>query len=97
MGKTGVILRANVPFTFEAGETVMPAGSYIVERHVLPNHVVIRNLHTGASVMMLVSPAPGYGPSQKAKLIFSNTSGRRRLEQVWSADFHGGDQLARGR
>lgn len=95
--RTGVLLTVKVPFAFTVGDTAMPAGNYIVERHVLPSHVIIRNRDNGASVIMLVGPAPGYGPPQKARLVFSGAAGRYRLEQVWSADVFGGDQLVQAR
>jgi hypothetical protein len=45
--------RANVPFAFKVGTTQLPAGTYAIPENHGSNVLMIRNVQTGASVLMM--------------------------------------------
>ena len=60
--------RAKVPFAFKVGTTQMPAGIYAIGNDHGSNFVMVRNVQTGASTMVLGRQE---SPSEKTdKLIF---------------------------
>ena len=85
---------ANIPFAFTAGETVLRAGEYRVEkvRQTSPS-LLIRCTEGSPAIMVMTSPAATNGPQEKSKLIFHRYGNRYFLVQVWSAGSDRGRQL----
>jgi len=79
-------LRFHVPFAFNAGNSVLPAGDYRV-KIVNPSsdHSVLRITSSdGKSVMIRTVDVEGWAAT-KAKMSFRQYGGRYFLAQVWMA------------
>jgi hypothetical protein len=78
--------KAEVPFEFTIGQTVLPAGNYVVQiQGTSPSLLKILNVGTQQSAMVQerdILLRSGYGMSPKTKLVFSRDGNRRVLHQV---------------
>ncbi len=91
--------QAIVPFPFVVGKQTLPAGTYLVQRHLGKPK---RNDGTGLIVMQAVdrhiykvivtaaSDAPDAGRAQASRLIFTTFAGKQYLNRIWVA----GDTVA---
>ena len=70
--QTDEILKANIPFSFNAGKQVMPAGTYTIGIDVQNNMLTIADAQ-GRNVGLMVGNVSGYG-SEKYDLIFDHTA-----------------------
>lgn len=85
---------ANIPFAFAAGETVLPAGEYRVEKvNQSSPALLIRCTEGSPAIMVATLPAATNSPQEKTKLIFHRYGNRYFLAQVWSAGSSRGRQL----
>ena len=85
-------LRANIPFNFRMGDTVMPAGEYRVqsERGVL----TLRGedgSHPAASVIVIAAVRPA--AQEPSRLVFNRYGDSYFLTKVWDAFSDGGKAL----
>jgi hypothetical protein len=81
-------MRAEIPFAFHAGGTVLAAGEYQVSLGGLGGTVTIRDTaHHTAVIAMPVTHIDRKGES--AKLVFACTSGACSLVQAWPGDGSG--------
>jgi hypothetical protein len=79
------LLKAEIPFTFHAGQSLMDPGSYDVR---LPegtaSYVTLRNIDTGKAVMAVYgSPEETRGREGLPRLTFACAGARCVLQQVW--------------
>ena len=95
--KTNPTLKASVPFPFVVGRTVMPPGNYVVDSHVIPCFVTVRNTETQASAVVLSTGLRKSAPVTKGRLIFRREGGRYILSEVWSSGSETGRALPHGR
>jgi urease accessory protein UreE len=71
---------ANVPFTFQAGATQLPAGHYLITEDHQRSVIKIRNLNTHAvAVVPVMQNTPG---PLKAVLVFHNIGNQHFLAEV---------------
>jgi hypothetical protein len=97
------LLKAEIPFTFHAGQALMDPGSYDVK---LPEgssaYVTLRNKDTGKAVMAVFSnPEETGGKAGLPRLTFACAGARCVLQQVWPGGLGRGysivaPRLARG-
>jgi len=85
---------ANIPFAFTAGDTVLPAGEYRVDKVEGGSSVLLIRCTEGKPAIMVPTlPAASHGPQDKTKLIFHRYGNRYFLAQVWSAGSSRGREL----
>lgn len=82
---------ATVPFSFQAGEKVYPAGVYTFEKTSVPDTLVIRD-ERGASAFVISTAAWSRGTPTE-KLVFDRTDAGYVLSQVWLGGDNYGEQL----
>jgi len=81
-------LVAEVPHDFMIGETMMPAGTYMLERELTnPPMITIRNDQgEGSAIMHVVETLDSTGMGERdAKLVFDKSESTVELSQVWFA------------
>jgi len=84
------ILEVNVPFSFQVGSELFPAGHYRVQEDSLtgPSVLLIRGMHTRQAAFILTETAAGQGPGRPA-LEFEHRENQYRLASVWEAPGEG--------
>jgi hypothetical protein len=80
------ILEVNVPFAFQVGRELFPAGHYVVEEDTLagPTVLLIRGMHSPQAAFVLTQTAAGEGPGRPA-LQFAHRENQYRLTGVWES------------
>lgn len=82
-------LTATIPFTFETGGFEYSEGKYAVE-HLNNNMVMkITNLTNGRAAMVLVPVVSGKPADGVSKLVFSQSTGHMKLNEIWFAGYPG--------
>ncbi len=87
-----LILTVNVPFEFNVGEKVFPAGQYKIVR-TAPDMLVLRDGHDQFLASVVAGPVQALGEQPDSKLRFEMKDGRHVLSQVWLAGASTGYQL----
>ncbi len=90
------LMKAEIPFTFHAGQALMDPGSYDVK---LPEgnstYVTLRNTDTGKAVMaVFVNPEETGGKAGLPRLTFACAGARCILRQVWPGGLGRGYSIA---
>lgn len=86
-------VKADIPFEFRAGSTVMPAGEYVVEE--LGEWLVLREAGGGKHACSLISFAATRSDfPQDARLTFHRYGDMYFLSSVWGGFSNGGRELA---
>jgi hypothetical protein len=88
-------MRATIPFTFRAGETVMPAGDYTIRYR--EHQLVLRKEGGGPSIMLLTNAALRLTPSPESRLNFSRYGERYFLSSAWSQGTTAGFEIMKSR
>ncbi len=81
-----LVMKANVPFSFVAGQKTFPAGNYEFRATTDLDTIQVRNLDTGATAEVNVMTRLAQEPidASKAKVTFDEVSGKKpELEAVW--------------
>jgi hypothetical protein len=87
-----VDMRASIPFDFQAGNTLMPAGEYRI--HCQDSVVFVRGADTGRPVSILITNRTvGRGPVQDARLEFNRYGNDYFLTAVWNSVTQSGRQM----
>lgn len=84
---------AKVPFAFRAGDTLLPAGSYILETNNTNQTVLIRGTKGGAAMIALTNAAERLKAPADAELVFNRYGDKYFLSQVWNAGYNQGRQF----
>ena len=74
--------RAEIPFAFSAGKSVLPAGTYTLKR-MYPGIVQVASEDKKASVFLSVVPVGREDANAPARLIFHQYGGRYFLREVY--------------
>jgi len=87
-------LVANIPFAFTAGEKMLPAGEYRVEK-ATPGSLalLIRRSDGKESTFVSSFAAESNMPNTQSKLVFHRYGNRYFLSQVWVAGHSQGRQI----
>jgi hypothetical protein len=88
-------LIANVPFEFTAGDKMLPAGEYRVQKSSDGSPALLIQRTDGSAVTYVQSSGVELNPNQQAqsKLVFHRYGDRYFLSQVWRADTLRGREL----
>ena len=87
-----LILTVNVPFEFNVGEKIFPAGQYKIVR-TSPDMLVLRDGHDQFLASTVTGPVQARDVQPNSKLRFEMKDGRHVLSQVWLAGVSTGYQL----
>lgn len=76
-------LKADIPFDFRAGKTVLPAGHYVIEGK--QGYIVVRQVGKGANnaVMLLTHAGEPAGKTGEAHLTFHRYGDSYFLRKIW--------------
>src|SRR5580698_7230003 len=82
------ITRAKVPFAFQAGETMMPAGEYQIRRALPANKAVqqIQRADSSASTFVLTNVTQNQEKNAAPKLIFHCYGNECFLSEIWNGN-----------
>jgi len=82
------ITRAKVPFAFQAGETMMPAGEYQIRRALPSNKAVqqIQRADSSASTFVLTNVTQNQEKNAAPKLIFHCYGNECFLSEIWNGN-----------
>jgi hypothetical protein len=78
------VLKADIPFAFQAGGKVLEAGTYRLDLHGPSGMLLIENTHHGAAAVMAMPTSHIQGNDESAKLVFQCTHGSCTLVQAWA-------------
>jgi hypothetical protein len=81
-------LQGNIPFEFQVGETVLPAGEYRITRNTNSQSILeLRSLEGKPGILLLASPQLTAKSAQNTKLVFHRYGSTYFLRQVWQGGF----------
>jgi hypothetical protein len=85
------VMQAKVPFAFQAGDTMMPAGEYRIQRALPSTKAVqhIRRADSSASTFVLTNATENREKNAEPKLIFHCYSNECFLSEIWSGNSQG--------
>jgi hypothetical protein len=85
------VTQAKVPFAFQAGNTMMPAGEYRIQRALPSTKTVqqIRRTDSSASTFVLTNPTENGDKNAEPRLIFHCYSNECFLSEMWSGNGQG--------
>jgi len=82
-GQTETVLSANVPFGFEAGDTLLPAGTYQFKLNLPEESLVISGAKPEATKVHIIAKLAGASLFQDTGLVFNVFQHRHVLAEVW--------------
>lgn len=88
-----VILKVDVPFEFNVGKKLLPAGSYLVVRSA-PYTLTLRDRANRSLVSIVTSPVLARNPRYAPVLRFESDGERHVLSQVWTGTGASGYEIA---
>ena len=87
------LTQAKVPFAFQAGNTMMPAGEYQVQRasKAATTTQLIRSTDSSASTFVLTNPVDPSDKNTDARLIFHCYNDKQEcfLSEIWAGNSQG--------
>jgi hypothetical protein len=86
-----VDLRANVPFDFRMGKTLMPAGEYVI--HHSSGVLTVRAQSGSPAVFQMTLPESRNSASSKGALVFNRYGDSYFLAKIWAPDSRSGLSL----
>ncbi len=78
------IMTANIPFDFQVGKTVLPAGEYRI--NCSSNLLIFQGNDRHSSALVLASPADRRKPTDNGVLLFHRYGNSYFLSSVWGAN-----------
>lgn len=90
------VVKANIPFDFQAGQLVMPAGEYQISKsseHML----LLRATGKNANEFLLVHEAYASNAPTGSSIVFDRYGNKYFLRQIWTAGNHDGLECQKGR
>jgi hypothetical protein len=90
-------LRAKVPFDFNVGDKVLPAGEYQFSKSWSPRAIQISSRESKAAVTVLHSTGGRNATGLPDALVFNKYGNRYFLREIWIAGEDSGAQLPRSR
>ena len=82
-GQAGTVLSANVPFSFEAGGTSLPAGTYQFKFRPSEQSLVISGAKAGETKLHVMAQLAGASLFKDTGLVFDAFEGHHVLSEVW--------------
>ena len=80
---------ADIPFDFAVGQTILPAGEYVVQRGSSPAVLFVQNKETYEAAIVLANAVEDRSSLGQAKLVFDRHGNEYSLSQVWSGTLTG--------
>ena len=88
-----IVLKGDVPFEFNVGKKVLPAGEYVVER-VAPHILVLRDGNNHVLTSFVATPVVSATIRSTPGLRFESVGNRHVLTQIWPSGVTTGYELA---
>jgi hypothetical protein len=89
---------ANIPFAFNVGKTLLPAGEYRVEKWIKSDGTfLIQSRDSSAATYAMTYAADSNEPQTQTKLVFHRYGNRYFLSQVWVEGATRGRQLSKSK
>ena len=87
----GSVVEVNVPFAFQAGNQMLPAGEYRIQRlsAEMEGIQLIRSYDGKASTTVTSLPAESKDSSAPARLVFNRYGNEYFLAEIWTDGTHG--------
>jgi hypothetical protein len=89
---TARFIQVHVPFEFQVGNEVLPAGEYSITR-ANPYILVLRDSHERVVASVVPAPAQASAAPAACKLVFYVDGERNVLARIWSANSRYGYEL----
>jgi len=90
-----VSLKANVPFDFIVGDTMLPAGTYTVKPiGVQRETVLLRSDEVENAIFVVPCSSAVDRKDHDSELVFQVSRGRHSLWQIWTHNYEDGRQLS---
>src|ERR1700733_8444088 len=86
------LIRVNVPFEFQVGNKLLPAGDYLIA-HSESYFLVVRDSHQRVVATVVTTPAQTLTAPPVSKLVFRVDGGRNVLTRVWTSSSRYGYEL----
>lgn len=83
------MVRVEIPFAFDAAESILPAGQYVIERSLTSGLMYLRSEKSETKVMMTV-PVGNSNQAQAPRLVFEKRGATYRLAEVYMAGMNSG-------
>jgi len=77
------VLRANVPFAFEAHDTSLPAGTYQFKVRLADHSVVISGANPPDVRLQIITELSGFSVFRDTGLVFNTYEGKHVLSEIW--------------
>lgn len=81
--RNSFLLSVTIPFDFNVGKTILPAGQYRVGRDAAQGTLKISGVDVSATVVSTTAPGTTSRRPMKAMLIFHRYGDKHFLAQVW--------------
>jgi hypothetical protein len=90
-----VTLRADIPFDFVVGNTIMRAGTYTIQpMHTEESMVQLQSLDLKDSIWLAPCTCASDQAQHENKLVFQVSDGQSFLWQIWTQGYDEGRQLS---
>ena len=90
-----LVAKAQIPFAFQAGSQVMPAGTYNISAH---DHVLLlRESHSKAQEFLMVESAYATHTPKTSTIVFDRRGDKYFLRNVWTANNDNGVECPKPR
>jgi hypothetical protein len=86
------LIRVAVPFDFQVGNKLLPAGDYLIAR-AESYFLVVRDSNERVVAMVVTTPAQALTAPPVSKLVFRVDGGRNVLTRVWTSSSRYGYEL----
>jgi hypothetical protein len=85
------VIQVNIPFEFQAGNRILPAGEYRIERlsAEMEGIQLIRQSDGKAATLVTTLPSESKDESAPPRLIFDRYGNEYFLAQIWTDGTHG--------
>jgi hypothetical protein len=96
--KSRIAIVGKIPFAFQAGDSRLPAGKYIVKNAVVSasSVITIYNVESRSEVMVLTHPAAGDTRNMQPRLVFNKYGSVYFLSRILSPADGIGQELKKG-
>ncbi|MGA8409513.1 MAG: hypothetical protein WB680_20240 [Candidatus Acidiferrales bacterium] len=85
------VIEVNVPFAFQAGDRMLPAGEYRIQRLTAESQGIelIRQYDGKASIVVMTLPLEPTDKMAAARLVFNRYGNEFFLSEIWTSGAHG--------
>jgi hypothetical protein len=95
--QSSTVMRADIPFEFRVGTTILPPGQYDVRAQVVPGVTSIRCFECKAGVMILTDVVEARKTPTTGTLVFNRYDRTYFLSRVWTPENSRGRELRKSK